>query len=68
MGRKPKYSAVSSNKINFRITDIQSELLNDTQTICKAKGLPNSQHDVFVAGLQMYYDYLLKQHKLNSNG
>lgn len=63
MGRKPKYSSVSNTKINFRMTEIQLQVLQDTQKICKAKGLPHTQHDVFVAGLQMYYDYLFKNHQ-----
>lgn len=63
MGRKTKYSAKSEHRIEIKATQIQKETLEQTQLICRAKGLPHTQHDVLIAGLNMYYDYLFKTHQ-----
>ena len=66
MGRKTKYSAKSEHRIEIKATQIQKEILSQTQLICRAKGLPHTQHDVLIAGLNMYYDYLFRTHQKTS--
>lgn len=71
MGRKTKYSAPSDQRTEIRLTAVQKETLYKTQVICKANDLPHSKHDVMIAGLNMYYDYLMKtisrkQHETHS--
>ncbi len=63
MGRKTKYSAKSSNRVEIRMTDIQKETLDMLQIICSHRNLPSSQHGVIASALDRYYNDLIKEHK-----
>lgn len=58
MGRKTKYSAPSDQRTEIRLTAVQKETLYHAKIMCEVKGLPHSNHDILIAGLNMYYEYL----------